>query len=419
MQRDAYRLFLIVRGASALFGGLRGSATLVYQVEVVRLNPLQLVLVGTVLESVYFLCQVPTGLIADVYSRRFSVIVGYMLTGVAFMLEGAIPRFEAVLAAQILWAIGAACIDGAEEAWIAGEIGEDRVGPVFLRGAQLRQIGGVAGVLAGMGLGSIRVNLPIIVGGALFVALAMGLAFTMSEPAFRSSPREHRTSWEALWATLRHGGRLVHGQPLLLSILAVSAFYGMSSEGFDRLWTAHFLGDFRFPSAIHAKPIVWIGAIAVGSRLLAIAASELVRRRVNLSRHLTVARTLFAMNAVRIVATIGFGLAPNLSLALLAFWTAAALRETGDPIYSAWLTRSIDSKVRATVISMGSQLDAIGQIAGGPVIGVIGTFNSLRSAMVAAGIVLAPALPLFARAGRQGEALVVAVPSEETTASKI
>jgi MFS transporter, DHA3 family, tetracycline resistance protein len=66
---SAQTVYLIFSGASSLFFATIVTVNLVYQVEVAKLNPLQLVLVGTALETVYFLCQVPTGVLADVYSR--------------------------------------------------------------------------------------------------------------------------------------------------------------------------------------------------------------------------------------------------------------------------------------------------------------------------------------------------------------
>ncbi len=55
-----------------------------YQVTVVGLNPLQLVLVGTTLEAFLFIFEVPTGIVADVYSRRLSLVIGYVLMGMGF-----------------------------------------------------------------------------------------------------------------------------------------------------------------------------------------------------------------------------------------------------------------------------------------------------------------------------------------------
>ncbi len=53
------------------------------------------------------------------------------------------------------------------------------------------------------------------------------------------------------------------------------------------------------------------------------------------------------------------------------------------------------TQVRATVISMSSQSNALGQIAGGPGVGVIGTWWSLRAALVMAGLLLSPVLLLI------------------------
>jgi hypothetical protein len=46
--------------------------SLVYYVKDVGLSPLQMVLVGTVLEASCFLFEIPTGIVADLYSRRLS-----------------------------------------------------------------------------------------------------------------------------------------------------------------------------------------------------------------------------------------------------------------------------------------------------------------------------------------------------------
>ena len=96
---NAYRVYLIMQGAHGLVFFTIVTVNLVYQATVVGLNPLQLVLVGTVLESSVLLFEVPTGVVADVYSRRLSVIIGFFLMGLGFMLAGSIPRFEIILLA--------------------------------------------------------------------------------------------------------------------------------------------------------------------------------------------------------------------------------------------------------------------------------------------------------------------------------
>ncbi|MGB3904766.1 MAG: hypothetical protein WBB22_07565 [Anaerolineae bacterium] len=70
--------------------------TLLYQLTVVQLNPLQFVLVGTTLDATIFLFEVPTGVLADVDSRRLSVITGYTLIGAGFIIEGSFALFPCV-----------------------------------------------------------------------------------------------------------------------------------------------------------------------------------------------------------------------------------------------------------------------------------------------------------------------------------
>ena len=69
-----------------------------------------------------------------------------------------------------------------------------------------------------------------------------------------------------------------------------------------------------------------------------------------------------------------------------------------DHVYTTWLTQNIDAKVRATVISMSGQVDAFGQIVGGPPVGYIGTAFSIRAALLASSALLSPVLLLYAYA---------------------
>ena len=86
-------VFTVLEFSSALFFSLIFTVNMVYQVTVVEMSPLQLVLTGTILEATVFLFEIPTGVLADVRSRRLSIIIGYVLMSVGFLLEGSVPLF--------------------------------------------------------------------------------------------------------------------------------------------------------------------------------------------------------------------------------------------------------------------------------------------------------------------------------------
>jgi DHA3 family tetracycline resistance protein-like MFS transporter len=209
--------------------------------------------------------------------------------------------------------------------------------------------------------------------------------------------------------TFRAGVRVVRSRPMLLSILAIGLFFGLYSEAWDRLWQFHLMENIGLPTFLNLQPIVWIGAIDVVLSFVGIGAAEIMKRRLNMNSSKAMSRALFWMTAVMIGGLIVYGLSTNFVVALAAFFAFSTARGLTDPVYRAWSNQHIDSQVRATVLSMQSQTDAIGQIVGGPPLGALGQIATPLAFMASAGI-LSPALWLLRRAQGQLETTVAEVP---------
>lgn len=397
VKRNAYSVYLWMEGITSLASWLAFTVSIIYQVTTVGLNPLQLVLVGTTIEVTAFIFEVPTGVVADTISRKLSIVVGLILVGCGFVLEGSIPRFETILVAQVVAGIGYTFTSGATEAWIADEVGETKATRAFLRGSQVSYIGALIGTAGAVALGSVAINLPIIVGGAVMILVGLVLIVMMPETGFKPTPREDRTTFQSMLHTFKSGVKLVRGKPVLISILVLGLVYGMYSEGFDRLWGAHFLQDIALPAIGSLQPVVWFGIIRVVSLLLSIGLIEFASRKVNTDSHGLVARAVLALNISMVIGLLTFAVTGNFVIALLAYWLTSAARRTLNPVYTAWVNQHLESSVRATVISMTAQIDALGQMIGGPIVGVIGTAFGVPSALFASGMILSIALPLLIR----------------------
>jgi len=396
--KDPTFVYLVLCAGWPLFFSMLAVTNLVYQVQVAHLDPLRLLLVGSVLELTCLVFQVPTGLFADAFSRRWAVSVGCMLVGAGFILEGSIPQFASILVAQVVWGIGATLSSGAEDAWITDEIGQARAGPLFLKASQVGEGTSLVGICAGVGLASIRLNLPILIGGALLVVLGVYLFFAMTEAGFSAVRAEPRGSLASMAAGARSSVGSLRSRPLILTILAITVVLGLSSEGVDRLWQVHFLRDIVLPSFAGFSPVFWFGLISGGSSLIGIAVTWVIRRKLDLENHSHVGRLLFAFTAVQALALAGFALAANLYVAIALLWVASVMRQAFSPVQRAWLNRSLDPSNRATLFSVDGQADALGQVVGGPIIGVIASGISIRAALVSSAALLAFALPLFAQA---------------------
>ena len=397
---NPFTVYLILEFCASLLFSAIFTVNMLYQVTVVELSPLQLVLVGTTLEATVFLFEIPTGVLADVKSRRLSIIIGYAVMGAGFVVEGSFPFFATVLLAQVIWGFGYTFTSGATQAWVADELGEGRAGEAYLRGAQAARVGALVAIPLSVALGSVSVATPIVVAGALMIMLAAALALIMTEEGFTPTPPEERTTWGMMLKTVRDARHMAQRQPVLLVLLAIGLFYGLYSEGFDRLWTPHLLEDYQAPWVDAVDSVVWFGAIRAVALVLSLAATEAVRRRVDTRRARPMARVL-TTNAVLIVVTLaGFGLTRSFWIALALYWAIGVLRSVAEPLHTAWFNLRIDdAQVRATIFSVGGQVDAIGQIAGGPAVGAIGN-ASIRAALVTSALLLSPVLPLYATAIR-------------------
>ncbi len=401
---DPYPVYLFLSCASALLFSLAFTVGSLYEVTIAALTPLQLVLVGTTLEASAFTFEIPTGVVADIYSRRASVIIGHALIGLGFLIWGMFPSFLPILLAQVVWGLGYTFTSGATQAWITDEIGEERANKAFLAGNRLGLIGALAGMLLAVLIGSFTSPaLPIVVSGGGRILLAILLAFIMVEQGFKPVKMEERTTWQQMGDTFRKGLRTVRRRPALLAVLGVGLFYGLYSEGFDRLWVKHLLDAFELPVIFGKNQVAFFGLLDAASILLSIAATRLAEKRIDTSQPRAIGRAMLGITAGIAASIIAFALAPFLGLAIGLYVLISALRDVRSPLTDAWVNQRLDPEVRATILSMSSQVDAVGQIAGGPAIGLVANAVSVPLAMAISGTLLTPALPLVARANRLHE----------------
>lgn len=397
-------VYYALRGTFTFFFVMATSVNLVFQTSQAHLNPLQLVLVGAVLEATIFVMEIPTGVMADMFSRKLSVVLGLVLLGSGLIVNAAWAQFETILLGQLIWGCGYTFMSGAYQAWITDEIGMETVGSVFLRAAQIEQIGRLVATPVAFGIATYQLNLPILLAGGAYIVMAPVLLFAMPERGFKPSLQNMTFSQtiDSMTSTFAEGRRVVRASPLLMTMLMIAFCYGMASAGFERLWVSHFYRDLGFPTTFHFSPVVWFGVLRTGSGILSVLAVGVLIKRMNVRSNSALARVLMAVNAVQAISLFFFAGSKGFEMGMMAMWSAVAASALYQPLFLSWLNQNVDSRVRATVISMRSQTDALGQIAGGPILGLIGQLSSVRLAILGAGIALVPALGLYTRAHRVG-----------------
>jgi DHA3 family tetracycline resistance protein-like MFS transporter len=314
-----------------------------------------------------------------------------------------------IIALWAAWGLAYTFTSGAEEAWITDEVGMERVATVFLRGARYGQAGAVVGLLLQVAVGVVSLRAGVILGGVATIACGLAAILFMPETGFRRRPGAERGSaLSELRTTATAGVRYAWAAPVIVLLIGAELFMGASSEAFDRLKEAHFLRDIGLPAIGQLDPVVWFGSFWLAGMILNIAAIGSLIKRVERGGRETVAQFIFAFVLMELVAMLVFALTRSVWLAIAGLLGVFFARNMAGPLWDTWLNRQItDSSVRATVLSLTGQANAVGQAGGGPLLGWIGNVRGIRAALAVGALAIAPALGLFGRAivhhGREAE----------------
>jgi len=186
-----------------------------------------------------------------------------------------------------------------------------------------------------------------------------------------------------------------------MNIVFIGLFYGLYSEGFDRLWVKHLLDTFELPILFGNNQVAFFAALRVAGAILTLLTVRFVEKRVDSTSSLAIGRAVLVVTGIISVALIGFALSPLIALSLGLYLVINVLRNVQIPLQTAWVNQKLDSQVRATVHSMFGQVDAIGQVLGGPMVAVIASVGSAVASLVTSGLLLTPALFFIGRANLQ------------------
>ncbi|WP_446666276.1 MFS transporter [Flexivirga sp. B27] len=391
--------YLWWEGSWSLMHSIAFTLSMLYQVQVAHLSPGQLMVVGAAMEASCFLFEIPTSIVADLYSRRLSALIGAVVVGSAILLQGFWASFWPLVIAQVIWGLGFTFISGAVDAWITDEVGADAVQPLFTRFEQQHLVLGVLGiVLAGL-IGHVNLHWPMLIGGTGYLVLAAVMTVRMPETGFVPTPRAERENWAQMKQTFITGVHAARKRGVVRSFMVIAVIAGISSEVFDRLWTARVVDTFALPNLFGIHDTAgWFTVFALIGSLIALVASlvtnKVAAQRVNA---LHPGGLLAALTLVQVAGVVGFALLGSLWPAMIAMWVRKSAQTIAAPVQSAWLQRNVDSRARATTISLTSQADALGQVVGGPPLGALAGRTSIPFAMVISAVLLTPAAALFAR----------------------
>ncbi|NNE74466.1 MAG: MFS transporter [Acidimicrobiales bacterium] len=399
--RDPERVFLASHGFMAIPEWAFFVTATVWWTLDLGLNPLRLVLLGTVLESVLLLSEVPTGVVADRYSRKWSIVIGSALEGSAMILLVSTTNFGVMLLAQALYGVAWTFGSGADVAWLNDELAaqhgappaDRRVSRILVRRHYWTMMAGFVGIVPGVVLGQWSLRGTMALCGVTLILGSAALAFVMTD---HHRFGDDEDELHAL-SIFREGFRVARRVRPVRLLLVVMLLAGLGAEALDRLGYKRFLdnGDYGDGSLLATGLLFGILAF------LAVVVNKIVERTLN--RGANLAALSAVLLTVSMVGALLVGLAPALGIAVgLAIQDPC--RESLDPVTMAWGNTFAPSGSRATVLSFVSLSHGVGEVVGGVALASLAELAGLRWAMIgAAAIWLAGAAVANAARGETAE----------------
>ncbi len=358
-------------------------AVTVWWVVELGLGPFQLVMMGTVLELSVLLAETPTGVVADLVSRKRSIIVAQMVMGLGFIWAVASTNYWLILPAQVMFGVGWTFRSGADTAWVTdelkglGEFHDDDIDRLLLQKHRFGILVGIVTLSLTMLVGQLTsVRWAAIVMGLLEIGIGLYYSRAMHEEHFIPGRHDDRGFVD----TLRGGLTAIASQPRLRALVAVVLVLDMGSEAFDRLGFKYFLDN----ADVDDDSLIVLGVL-----FLALAGAGLVINMAS-TRALTHGFGVARLAVVLLtMAALGGLLASVTSIVVviaLGYMTQDSMREALWPVVSGWANRDAPTEVRATVHSLIGQTTAIGELIGGITLGAVAEFTSIRTALVIAAV---------------------------------
>jgi MFS family permease len=358
----------------------------VYLVVVADLSPFQLVFLGTAMELSVMVSEIPTGVMADTISRKWSVVVSFVLTGGAMIVMGFVTAFPALVAAQVVWGIGITFASGADVAWATDELNDPaQTDRLLTRSGRWRQLGAALGMIAG-GLLAWATSLAtaIVVTGVGSIAIAVFVTIVFTEHHFTPTREDRFAEARAIF---RRGIALTRSDRQILLVFAATVLVNSGAEAFDRLADRRLI-DLGFPT--DPDPIVWFTLLGIATLTIGWIALRVVEERVHgegAARHLYIAGCAGGVIGLLLLAH-----APDDTVGIVGVLFVSGIAWTVIRSVSViWVNRRATSDVRATLQSFLTQVESTGEIIGGITLGIVAQAGSITVALTCSAALLAVA----------------------------
>jgi MFS family permease len=347
------------------------------------------------------LFEVPTGIVADVWGRRTSFLLGTLTLAITTALYVLLWQIDAAFwlwaLVSLLLGLGYTFFSGATEAWLVDALHasdyQGSLDPVFARGEVLSGVGMLLGAVGGGYIAQFtNLGVPFVLRAAVLGVMFVVALFLMHDIGF--TPKRGEGVWSDVKTitgnSIEYGWKVPAVKYLMVAGIftggvLVYIFYALQPYLLE-LW-----GDTEAYGIAGLAAAIFAGSQIAGG-LISGRVRALFRRRTS---------AILLGEIVSVIAILLIGLIANfwVVIALIVVW--GLLGSSVMPIRQAYINGLIPSQQRATILSFDSLMSSSGGVVVQPVLGRVADVWGYPASYLISSVINAVALPFVVWSRRQ------------------
>ncbi len=353
-----YFLYTALKGLSF---GLITAMWVIYLQRQHGVNLTQVTIIDVAFWIAATLGEVPTGIVADTFGRKPSLVVGAAVMGTSIIGWTFAPTVPLVMLAYVFLAIGTTFLSGAEDALFYESVQitgctDEYTHLVGRISATMLGATAMGNLLSGL-FATIDLKLPFLMAG-LCLLLMLGVVMTFKEPRIDEKSIENaRKSYREV---LKQSIVMLHMRPDLRYLLFYLALVPMAAVLMETV--------FLQPQTVSlGLPIAGVGGVVMAVQIINMLGSTWsgrIKLRFGEQRVLYAA-PLFIISSLILLAV--FQILPALLFVAVIGFATAVLR----PLVLSQIQGEVPDDIRATILSMQSLMFTLLVAVGEPILGFI------------------------------------------------
>lgn len=333
------------------------------------------------------LFEIPTGAIADLFGRKFSVLLGFFSQSIILILIFFANNYYLYLVLFALFGIAATFSSGSFQAWVIDYINKNKVVKVnsyISKDSSISNFGFIiSGVLGAFFVTKFGLNIIwIITGGGLFLST---LLLFIPREDYKKSKIHIKESFKKITKQTKISINYSYKHPVLFYLLLILFITGIISNLDSLLAWVPLLKSFNFPDSNFGYLWSIAGVLGVFAPLI----SNKILKKDKERRLLIIVSVLFLIYGFLVL------IARNLIFLITLILFSWFLLDFRSPVSQSYFHKFIYSKMRATIGSIASLIVSIAGILSMPLTGFLIDNIGPRYTIFLASLLMIPIIFLY------------------------